>query len=160
MRIFDIFKGKKRESTVSSQDSQDRAFSVSFDPVKTKNPEQAVDILFNRAILAIPYISLDEVHKEYSRLQSSIWQSRKLVEGSISEVKNAVLRNVIRLRNERNFIDFEVAVLKGQNAAQISAFFKNTGDVPTSFPSSIYFRGIRVLKTEENLYAIGDFDFV
>ena len=148
MGIFDKLFGKKDEKNNPVDNPVDkigRAEEKYFESVtEIKDSDEALNILFNEAILATPETTSDHINKA---LQSS-WGYPGVVEGSLSEVKKTVLKNLKILEKRERFDYFRVDVMKEQNCAQIDAFYGLNSN-------SRYFEGIRIWKTKEKFYAWG-----
>ena len=117
-----------------------------FEAVRTKSPEEATSILFERALPATPNVSIDGVQRSYDALKYS-WSSTKLVKGSHKQIKSVILKNLQRIRSEPTFREFEVKVYLEGNAAQVEAI------------APPYFIPVRVWRAGNEYYACGNSDF-
>jgi hypothetical protein len=117
-----------------------------FNEEYTKNAQEAVEILFGKALAVLPPISENEVLELYEPLRYS-WSSKKLVKGSTSHVRKIVLSNVEQLRKRADFNTMKVEVLSDQKCAQISVFFENS------------FVPVRVWSTADAVFACGNARF-
>jgi hypothetical protein len=117
-----------------------------FDEEYATDPHEAVEILFGRALPELPPITEERVRWLYEPFEKT-WGSKKLVTGSISYVRGAVLSNAGRLRNLPTFGGFKVELYPSQECAQLTAFFART------------FEGMRVWSTADALFACGDSQF-
>jgi hypothetical protein len=122
-----------------------------FEPLTTSDPQKAVKVLFNQAILAVPVLREAQIRDAYRRVQPS-WGSQVLVEGPAEEVREIVLSNATSLARQPGFNTFEVGVLsgrgyEGEEAAQISALYEHV------------FAPIRVWRAESGYFACGNQQF-
>ena len=91
-----------------------------FETVYTKNAEEAVATLFDKALPATPSLSVDAVESHYDRLKGP-WYSQKLFRGSRDKIRSVVLKNLHRIQSEAGFQDFTISVELTLGAAQIFA---------------------------------------
>ena len=97
-----------------------------FAKVSTSHPEEAVDILFAKAMAAVPVLSATQFCTAYDRMHRS-WRDLPLVEGSENEVKSEILKNAKVFAQKTDFKRFSIEVCladrgyKDEEAAQLSA---------------------------------------
>jgi hypothetical protein len=138
-------------STPSGSSQQDLAEALQTakyaetGPLRTKDPDEAASILFERVLPAIPDASSERVQQWYDTVKDA-WSSRKLIKGSRAQVKSVVLANLRRIRSEPNFDEFVVKVYLAE-VAQVEAY------TPT------HFIPVRVWRSENIYYACGNSDF-
>ena len=121
-----------------------------FGIVHTKNPGEAIDILFSKAMRAAPVLSPTEVREEYEGLQEA-WGLVVLVQGSSAEVKKILLRNAFNLARRWDFARFEVELYVPYGkprAGLITAMFQGWGVT------------VHVWRTEDVFFACGPPDFL
>ena len=107
------------------------------------DPREAVDILFDKALPALPKLSEEEVAQLYEQLKSK-WSSKILVKGPTSRVKEIVLANVERLRQREGFDSISVDSYWELKCAQISVIYENT------------FMPVRIWSTADAVFACGN----
>jgi hypothetical protein len=138
-RVEDVGEDAAEATPVKRQSAQ-------FNEEYTKNPQEAVELLFDKALATLSPISEKEVLELYEPLRYS-WSSKKLVRGSASHVRKIVLSNVKQLHTRADFNTMKVQMLSDQKCAQISVFFKNS------------FVPVRVWLTADAVFACGNARF-
>jgi hypothetical protein len=91
-----------------------------FQPVSSKTADDAVTVLFDRALMATPSLSIDAVRSNYEMLRGP-WSSQTLFEGSRDRTYSIVVANLRRIQSTPDFRRFEISVDLTKCAAQISA---------------------------------------
>jgi hypothetical protein len=115
--------GAKEQSTKSQEEHDPPKFAKA----STTHPEQAVDILFAKAMAVVPVLSATQFGTAYHRMREA-WGPLPLVEGSESEVKSVILHNAKALARMADFKRFSIDVClsdqgyKGEEAAQMWAW--------------------------------------
>jgi hypothetical protein len=164
MSIFRRFFGKKKSAespqqrgAVQSQKvlgeevsrrSRDEHDLPEFRDFSTSNPEEAVDLLFAKAMAAVPMLSATQFRTAYDRMRQA-WGPLPLVEGSESEVKSVILHNSKALTRKADFKRFSINVClsdkgyKDEEAAQMWAWVGAVGHV------------VHLWKTENTFHAFG-----
>ena len=95
-----------------------------FVKVTTSQPQEAVDILFAKALAVVPVLSDTQFRTAHARMREA-WGPLPLVEGSESEVKSVILRNAKALARRADFKHFSIDVCladqgyQGEEAAQM-----------------------------------------
>jgi hypothetical protein len=117
-----------------------------FDEAYATETQEAVEILFGRALPELTPITEERVRELYEPFPKS-WGSKKLVTGSASYVRGVVSSNAERFRNLATFKEFGVAFYPDQECVQLTAIFART------------FEGIRLWSTADALFACGDPEF-
>ena len=98
-----------------------------FKEVKTRDPKEAVDILFSDAVSVVPELSEKQFQRAYERMRQS-WQMASLVEGTEKEVKSHILKQSKELAKIPDFNEFSIKLCladegyKGEEAAQLWAW--------------------------------------
>jgi hypothetical protein len=108
---------------------------------ETPSADQAVRTLFTEAIPAILVTPPAQIQEEYSRV-SQIWGSKRLFEGSDSQIRSLILGNLEQLAASPAFETFRVEIMG--EYAQLNAFFPKC------------FIGIRVWRSDERLFVCGN----
>lgn len=91
-----------------------------FEPVSTKSAEDAVAVLFDKALASTPNLSIDAVKFHYDILKGP-WYSQKLFRGSREQIRSLVLKNLRRIQSEAGFQGFQISVELRRCAAQVFA---------------------------------------
>ena len=118
-----------------------------FDEEYATEPQEAVEILFRKALPNLPALAEEHVLRLYEEMQQSAWRSSKLVSGSASYVREVVSSNAERMSNLPHFKELKVEFLPKQECAQLTAFFARD------------FVGIRIWTTADAVFACGDWHF-
>ena len=110
----------------------------------SSSAEQALQILFEKALPATPSETERRIQADYESLQRT-WDSEILVEDAGPAVREVVLRNLQRIAEEPGFEEFAVVVDdRDVRFAQVNAFF------------SAAFIPVRVWRCEDKVYACGN----
>lgn len=122
----------------------------SFSEQEATTAWEAINILFDEAIVATPRSSPEQVQQEYQLIEPR-WGSQILVEGSENEVKPIVYGNLQRLEKRENFSYFSIEVYPKHKYTQVNASFgKKTRRM---------FVGMRVWRSKDRFFACGDEEF-
>lgn len=97
------------------------------DSVKILSAADAVDILFERALLATPDVSIEEAQKTYEFVREG-WASQALYRGTPSEMRHHIFSNLQRMQAQDGFEYFRIDVNVDKNhlRAMARAFFANS----------------------------------
>jgi hypothetical protein len=117
-----------------------------FEKSYTKKPQEAVSILFEHAMGAVPEINSKKA-KIYFDSVKGTFGSKVLVEGPQKKLQETILRNLQRLANAGDFEGFSVDVIARDECAQINASFRRT------------FTPVRIWKSKGTFFACGDPQF-
>lgn len=128
-----------------------------FNTVLTKNLDEAIGILFNQAIHELPILAPEQVHSAYQKIQRR-WNAQALINGSLVQIKDAMLTAVQGFCQQNKFKHFQIAVFNEKidleyHQAECAQFM-----IFTMFD----FKPIRIWKTQEELFMCGmsDFQFI
>lgn len=119
-----------------------------FEKVNTSDPEEAVNILFDKALAVVPVLYATQFQTAYDRMRQD-WGPLPLVEGSKSEVKSVILNNAKALSRRADFKHFSIDVClsdqgyKGEEAASMWAWVGTIG------------LALHLWKTEDKFHAFG-----
>jgi hypothetical protein len=109
----------------------------------TNDPNLAVQMLFEGALLAVPILTIQMIERQYEDVRRS-WGSRELLQGSAEEMRSRVLINLKRYKKELfQFKEFTVDCVIYARAAQVSIIFSDR------------FMGIRIWRTADSYYICG-----
>lgn len=105
------------------------------------SPPEAVDILFERALPAIPDVTVEEARGTYEFVRP-VWGSQDLYSGTPAEMKQLILANLERMRAEDGFRSLRVEVNPDENhlRAMVVVFFADSFQ-----PVGVYRSGDTVL---------------
>ncbi len=117
-----------------------------FENVSATTAEEAAAVLFNRAILAIPSLTVQAIKANYETVKGP-WSSGKLVTGTQAQVRSIVLENLRRIQSQAGFRKFEIAVRLEHGAAEVEAI------VPP------FFIPVAVWRSGDDIFACGNSDF-
>lgn len=94
--------------------------SVLFEAIYTDDPNTAVKVLFNEALLAVPISTTQIIDRQYEYVRPT-WRSFKLVEGSAEEMRARILANLKSYKQKApDFREFSVECVAYARAAQIN----------------------------------------
>lgn len=144
----------QEKSVKSDSPTAEKEKLTEFTTSSTKNPDEAVNVLFDKAIFAIPHLSEQQVNSAYQSVQRT-WNSQQLIHGSRNYVKEVVLMNARILSQRNDFSDFQVTVL---NAA-IETIYRNAECAQIMVLTTRGFIPIRVWKTKQGFFTCGNSDF-
>jgi hypothetical protein len=103
-----------------------------FKEKETKDPQEAVEILFGEALPALPFMTEKEVLEQYQPLRYRTGEggSKKLLKGSASRLGKTVLTSVEREIRDRSagsgaFVGILVFLASDKKSAQINVMFQN-----------------------------------
>jgi len=94
-----------------------------FSPASTGNAREAVALLRDGALPAVPMIPESRVEAEYRDLQMS-WGCRGLKKGTMREIAETVQKNLEKDAKLPRFREFSVEVLTDQYCAQVYSHFE------------------------------------
>lgn len=117
-----------------------------FETVSTTSADEAISVLFDRALVAVPSLTVDAVESNYERVKGN-WSSRKLVRGPQNRVRSIVLANLRRIQSQAGFRNFQIAVYLERGAAQVEAM------------APPHFIPIAVWRSGDDVFACGNADF-
>ena len=148
-----IFRSKdSKKSNVSDVSKETEEFR--FKPISIKSPDEAISILFGKALETVPEIPNATVLKNYKDL-TGVWASKgfgpaqtiEIIQGNLERTQAVVLRNLKTYASLPDFREFQVFVKTKEDFARISVI-----------NSDIFF-DVVVMRTKEYLYCCGNFHF-
>ena len=115
-----------------------------FTEVTCRSPQEAEQLLFEKAVPATAIETQDRIRKDYESLQRS-WGASFLVEDTEAVVRAVALRNLQRIAGEPGFEEFAIVVDdRDVTFAQANGFFAAS------------FVPVRVWRSEDKLYVCGN----
>lgn len=128
----------------SEETNEDRVFVEE----STSDPNEALEILMNKALKNLPVLSLEIVKEQYNRFRNS-WGNLTFIQGSADDIKNIILKNAGTISERGDFKEFTVKLYladdgyKDREAAAFEAWTEDEGWL------------MMVWKTENEIHAFG-----
>jgi hypothetical protein len=113
----------------------------------TKDIDEAVVLLCDKALPAVPIITKSKVESEYVKLKDS-WRSRDFKEGTPQEIGDTLRNNLDRDAGLPGFSNFSVTVIPAQYCAQVNSYFETEAGV-------VHTNTYRIWHTESSVYFCG-----
>ena len=122
-----------------------------FKSFHTKDPSEAVEVLFEGAIKSVPIVTAEVAETWYEDCKLA-WSSEKLHSGKKRAIAALLKRNTRRMCSEKGFRDFKVHLVDRDPSAMIYAFFDDGSGASKFVP-------IAVWRTVDKYLACGNSDF-
>lgn len=149
---------RKSTSPTKKKSTPPTSGKKKFAKASTRDPEEAVDILFGKALAAVPALSATQLRTAYDRMREA-WGDRPfMVAGSESELRSLILDNAKALSHRAGFNGFSISVCLADDGYQ--------GEEAASLNAWVPLGGGRVgvlahfWKTEDKFYAFSSSDFL
>jgi hypothetical protein len=119
-----------------------------FDEVSTRDPDQVVQVLFDQALQTAPVLNAEMIDSQYADVKPR-WRSLALVEGTENKIRNLILKNLKRIKNNTpKFNDFRITAVLYARAVQVNTFHGDS------------FTPIRIWRKDDTYCACGNSKFI